>query len=145
MNVLARGLASIVAAFALWGCTTTTHTEVEPYRPFDAYGPLPKESRQLGAGSYRALDLGNHWVVYATGVEPSTSWRHELVREGERDGAPVVALYAQEPTLAGAAMTPFIVSQVLPPRGRKVVLVRDREGTQEVAVEAPAQSKSSSF
>ena len=141
MNPVPIVIVTAIFAPCVVGCVTKP-VEV-PDEPFKVYGPIDPKVRQLGVGEYSALDFGNLWVVTARGVDSSTSWRHELVREGKRDGAAVVTHYVEQPLAAGAAMTPFVVSRVVSPHTRKAVFVRDREGLHEVPVRAPPEAPGS--
>ena len=130
-------LASAVMALAPCACVRTTEWADERPR---LYGPLDKARRELGYGEFAAFDFGNHVVVYATGFECSTDWRHEIVPRPGPDGRPVLTLYREEPIVSGAAITRFTVSAVVRPAapnkiGRMVIDVRDANGVHAVPVQ----------
>ena len=97
----------------------------------------------LVTGKLRAIDFGNHVVLYASGFNGSTGVRTVLLLGAAPDGRPEYRLYGEaNPYVAvGARVTPFLVSEVLPPLARKTVRVRDAGGVHEVPVE-PAEAVS---
>lgn len=120
---------SVLLVLAGVGCTNREPAAEEPANP-----PV------LLVGEHRALDLGSFVVVYSSGFNSSTGWSVELVPEVP-DGGPL-RLQGIPPTgAAGAAMTPFLVSAVIPRTAGgsrpTTVEVRDARGLHRVAVERP--------
>jgi hypothetical protein len=103
-------------------------------------GPKQLEPTLL-VGKCRAIDFGNHVVLYATGFNGCTGVKSGLKRESGADGVLQFRLYGElQPGQAvGAAMTPFLVSEALPPLDRKLVRVHDARGVHDVPVE-PAEA-----
>lgn len=108
---------------------------------------LDPARKRLGSGEYRGLDLGNHIVVYATGVHPSSGYRVTLDVLRRRGRVPELALYEEPPRLGEGVtggFTPFTVSVAMDrrwfPRVLPTVTVHDERGEHAVEVREPPRA-----
>jgi hypothetical protein len=106
-------------------------------RHIDAPG---QPDKRLLVGRFRAVDLGSQVVLYASGFNSSAGVTSGLTREPGSDGVPQFRLHGEprRGQSVGAAMTPFLVSEVLPPLARTAVRVRDARGVHDVRVDRAA-------